>query len=92
MAEALLVPENGDIENAKREKPQMSPLLKKWMEHNELSSALLRNTKTVGSETVEMNGNVREVNGNISKENPDQSECKAVELVGCTNPTFSEQS
>ncbi|XP_044747638.1 protein THEM6-like [Coccinella septempunctata] len=95
MNEALLVPENGDIENAKREKPQMTLLLKKWIEHNELSSALLRNTRTTGSETTEMNGNLTtiEVNGNISKENIDQSNnLKAVEMVGCTNPTFSEQA
>lgn len=96
MNEALLIPENGDIENAKRERPQLTPLLKKWIEHNEMSSALLRNVKTTASDTTEMNGNVTstiEVNGNtdILKESVDQSNCKAVEIVGCTNPTFSEQ-
>ncbi|KAL3266587.1 hypothetical protein HHI36_010751 [Cryptolaemus montrouzieri] len=96
MAEALEVPEGGDIEHAKREKPEKSLVLQKWIEHNEISSAMLRSTETTvaNDDGAKGNGHTnfhKEMNGNsTSKEAIDQTKSSVVEDIGCTNPTFNE--
>ncbi|KAK9876586.1 hypothetical protein WA026_013965 [Henosepilachna vigintioctopunctata] len=99
MSEALLVPENGDLEHAKREKPPLTPVLKKWIEHNELSSALLRSASKMEPQSGEAVTDVgagkyaKEVNGNakkLSKEIIDQTVMRPFDVIGCSNPTFSD--